>query len=195
MPRALRFIPIVVLGLTALAAAVHYKRIDAFGALAAFVGGSIAVANYTRSVKIKRLDWLLQLFQRYMDQKKFRRIRYLVVFRVQPEYGQLRELMEHRAERRVDQDVASLENSLIMDMDDYLNYFELIATLWTKGELELGEIKMLYHDYIKYLWQIDFTHAYITKWGFESLTRLATKLFGPRPLRDNPAPTKVAAGG
>ncbi len=43
---------------------------------------------------------------------------------------------------------------------------------------------MLYHDYIKYLWQIDFTHAYITNWGFESLSKLATELFGEGPLED-----------
>lgn len=170
------------LTLIAFIVAIYFEKIQETGAFLALVGGSIAVVNYTRSVKIKRLEWLLQLFHRYMDEKKFRRIRYIIVFRVQPEYDQLKDLMQNRADRKVDQPVKDFEQSLIMDMDDYLNFFELISTLWSKGELERDEILMLYHDYIKYLWQIDFTHAYITEWGFESLTKLATELFGEGPL-------------
>lgn len=170
------------LTLIAFIVAIYFEKIQETGAFLALVGGSIAVVNYTRSVKIKRLEWLLQLFHRYMDEKKFRRIRYIIVFRVQPEYDQLKDLMQNRADRKVDQPVKNFEQSLIMDMDDYLNFFELISTLWSKGELERDEILMLYHDYIKYLWQIDFTHAYITEWGFESLTKLATELFGEGPL-------------
>ena len=184
-----RVIFFFIFALIAFAAAVYYGKIQETGACIALIGGSIAIINYTRSVKIKRLEWLLQLFHRYMDENKFRRVRYIIVFRVQPEYDQLKDLMQHRAERKIDQPVKDFENSLIMDMDDYLNFFELISTLWAKGELERDEILMLYHDYIKYLWQIDFTHAYITNWGFESLTNLATELFGEGPLKDSSKPT------
>jgi len=170
------------LALVAFCVALYFGKIQETGAVLALVGGSIAITNYIRSVKIKRLEWLLQLFHRYMDEKKFRRMRYIIVFRVQPEYDQLKYLMQHRSERKVDQPVKDFEQSLILDMDDYLNFFELISTLWSKGELERSEIVMLYHDYIKYLWQTEFTHAYITNWGFESLTTLATELFGKGPI-------------
>ncbi len=175
-------------GLLVFVAAVYLGKLPEFGALVALSGGVIAISNYVRTSKIKRLEWLLQLFHRYMDEKKFRRIRYIIVFRVQPEFDRLRDLMNRRAERQVDRPVEDFEQSLIMDMDDYLNFFELVATLWDRGELKIEEIKILYHDYIKYLWQIDFTHAYITTWGFESLTKLATELFGKGPLTDTANP-------
>lgn len=155
--------------------------------LSALIGallGGVAVFQYRSSVTVKRLEWLLALFERYMDEAKFRRIRYIMVFRVQPEFDQLKELMSHRAERRVDRTAAEYDKSLIMDMDDYLNFFELIATLWKRKELRSDEIRMLYNDYIRCLWQIDFTHAYIMRWGFESLAALGTFLLGPGPLPD-----------
>lgn len=183
------YIFLALLVLAGFFAAVYYDRLVELGSFLALSGGFVALFTYLQTQKIKRLEWLLQLFHRYMDEKKFRRIRYIIVFRVQPEYTQLRDLMQHRAERKVDRPVSEFDNSLIMDMDDYLNFFELIATLWKKQELRRSEIETLYHDYIKYLWQIDFTHAYITNWGFESLTRLATELFGPGPLADSTAPT------
>ena len=165
-------------------ASIYYDKVFAITSFFAALGGGVAVVNYVRSVRIKRLEWLLALFHRYMDEKKFRRIRYIIVFRVQPEFELLKDLMQNRAQRKVNQPADKFEDSLIMDMDDYLNFFELIATLWSKGELKSNEIKMLYHDYIKYLWQMDFTHAYITNWGFECLSKLATELFGDGPLED-----------
>ena len=178
-----------ILVLSAFFAAIYYDKLQVVGSFLALLGGFIALFNYINSLKIKRLEWLLQLFHRYMDEKKFRRIRYIIVFRVQPEYNVLKDLMENRDIRKVDRSVDEFEDSLIMDMDDYLNFFELVSTFWAKGELKRVEIETLYHDYIKYLWQIDFTHAYITSWGFESLTKLATEFFGKGPLEDNSLPT------
>jgi hypothetical protein len=182
---------LMLLFISAFAWAVYNDQVTAFGALVATIGGSVAVTSYTRSVSIARLEWLLALFHRYMDESRFRRIRYIIVFRVSPEYELLKDLMEHRGDRKVDRPPEEFARSLILDMDDYLNFFELIATLWSKGELTTTEIRMLYHDYIRYLWQMEFTHRYITTWGFEALTRLATSLFGPGPLIDS-APTPRA---
>ena len=107
-------------------AACYYEKLPVLGAMIAIVGGYVTVINYSRSVKIKRMEWLLQLFHRYMDEDKFRRIRYIIVFRVNPEFDILKDLMENRSSRKVDQTVDNFNKSLIMDMDDYLNFFELI---------------------------------------------------------------------
>jgi hypothetical protein len=131
------FIFLFLLALIAFVVGIYFGKVEEISAFLALVVGTIAIVNYSRSVKIKRLEWLLQLFHRYMDEKKFRRMRYIIVFRVQPEFDQLKDLMQQRADRKVDQPVENFEQSLIMDMDDYLNFFELISTLWAKDELEL----------------------------------------------------------
>lgn len=85
--------------------------------------------------------------------------------------------MENRHKLMTDVPAGEFEKSLILDMDDYLNFFELIASLWKEGEVSFKEVELLFNDYLKYLWQTDFTRDYIVNWGFEGLEELLIAFF------------------
>jgi len=56
------FIFLFLLALIAFVVGIYFGKVEEISAFLALVGGTIAIVNYSRSVKIKRLEWLLQLF-------------------------------------------------------------------------------------------------------------------------------------
>jgi hypothetical protein len=82
-------------------------------------------------------------------------------YRPQPEFDALKAAVQR-------------EDGTREDFGLYLNFFELIASLWKLDQLGLQEVKMLFEYYIRLFDDKDlqFVRDYIEKSGFEGLREL-----------------------
>lgn len=61
------------------------------------------------------------------------------------------------------------------ELDDYLNFFEFIASLWKMEQLSLDQVKMIFEYYINRIADHKFLLDYITDQGFENLNALLSQ--------------------
>ena len=61
------------------------------------------------------------------------------------------------------------------ELDDYLNFFEFIASLWKMEQLTLDQVKMVFEHYIRRIAKHKFLLDYITDEGFENLNTLLSQ--------------------
>jgi hypothetical protein len=63
--------------------------LKALGGLVALPGLPIALVTYQRSVKTRRAEWLASLHEKFLESDRYREIRRVLDYRVEPEYTQL----------------------------------------------------------------------------------------------------------
>jgi hypothetical protein len=138
--------------------------IRAASQLVAVVAAVVALVTYRKTARTKRAEWLASLHTKFFESTNYKRIRGILDYQT-PELATLREL------------VSSGEyNELAELFADYLNFFEFIASLWKLGQLDIGEVAMLFEYYLNNLATHKFITNFITTHGFENLNRLLAEL-------------------
>jgi hypothetical protein len=133
------------------------------GAYTAAIGGIIFTAfGYFKNNKLKRGEWLKQLFEKFYEQEKFQLIRRKI------EYGALIDYLDLDEKGEPKDDLHEEE------FVNYLNFFEFIAVLQKEGHVSKAEVNDLFGYYFKKLKQEAFIINYIKKtdYGFENISNL-----------------------
>lgn len=147
------------------------------GGVLAIVGGAIAIATFRRSAKLKRAEWLYNLYTRFYETQNYKEVRRILDYEPEPELTQLRKSVEPGA-----------NDKLAEDLVDYLNFFEFVASLWKLGQLCQREILMLFEYYLKRIQDHQFVVGFVRGQGFESLAELLEQI--PRPRSEKGIDTR-----
>lgn len=128
----------------------------------ALVGGALAVGTFWRAAKVRRAEWLSNLHTKFFEGSVYKQIRRVLDSNdTDPEFSQLRS------------SIAAHESTVLVEaFDDYLNFFEFIATLRRLGQLKPKEVSMMFDYYLGLFCRHDFVRSYIRNYGFEGLEAL-----------------------
>ena len=124
-----------------------------------------ACYQYWRSVRTRRAEWLFSLFQRFYEESNYRHIRAILDSPLSPQFKRLESDIHNENEG---ENVESFVN--------YLNFFEFIAVLKNRGQLNQSEICDLFDYYLRNIKQRQFAVDYVRKQGFEHLDRLLKEI-------------------
>ena len=137
--------------------------LDTILKLSGLVGGVIAVATFWRNAKLKRAEWLSQLHAKFYESPAYKRIRHLLDYQPDPQFAELRSAITQGG-----------HDECAEAFVDYLNFFELVASLWKMGQVGRGEITMMFDYYLRNLKDHEFVMEFIKQEGFENLQELLT---------------------
>ncbi len=133
----------------------------------------IALCQYFRSVRTRRAEWLLSLFQSFYEG---------------PSYVRTRAILD--SDPRTSSDLSRLESDIrnrsegqnVEAFINYLNCFEFVAVLRKQKQLRQTEICDLFKYYLQNLKKLPFVTEYVKNQGFERLDRLLDEI-DPKPAR------------
>lgn len=128
---------------------------------ASIVGGIFAVITYWRNIRLRRAEWLFNLYQKFFEEPNYKKMRSILDYRKEPEFSKLRSALARDS-----------RHQLVEDLVDYLNFFEFVAGLWQLGQITLLELRMVFDYYLNNLASIDFVQEFVKTQGFESLANL-----------------------
>jgi len=128
------------------------------------VGGGFTVFTYWRNSRLQRAQWLSSLHEKFFEQAHYKTIRRIIDYE-EPELTTIKEAL------RTDTD-HELTESLV----DYLNFFELIGSLWKLKQLSFEEIALGFAYYLERLLDFDFLMNFIRRSGFENLDALLAEV-------------------
>lgn len=131
----------------------------------AIVAGAIAAITFWRSARLRRAEWLHDLYARFYESGSYKWMRHIVDYEPKPEFGNLREAVTKGG-----------SDELAESLVDYLNFFEFVASLWKLRQLSTREIAMVFEYYIVQLENHDFIMEFINTQSFENLALLITTL-------------------
>jgi hypothetical protein len=135
---------------------------DVFLKFSALVGGALAILTFWRTAKVRRAEWLSSLHTKFFEGSGYKEIRRILDGNdTDPDFSQLRSSIAARQ-----------STSLVDAFDDYLNFFEFVATLRKLRQLKPREISMMFDYYLRLLCKHDFVRSYIRTYGFEELEAL-----------------------
>ena len=134
-------------------------------ALITISGGVFTIYTYWKNSKLKRSEWLYNLYEKFYEKDNYKRIRYIIDYE--------REEDIKRLKRGVLDDC---EDELVEELVDYLNFFEFIASLWVMKQLTSKEIAMVFEYYILRIYDHDFIVKFLNDEGFKQLPLLVAKL-------------------
>ncbi len=119
-----------------------------------------AAYKYWQSRKLERVKWMVQLYEKFYEESRFKRIR---------------EILD--CEEKGSSAVSDLVNAQEADFTDYLNFFEFIGYLEETKQLKSDDIEALFGFYLNCLEDEQAVRSYIEKPrnGFEYLLRLLTR--------------------
>ncbi|MDW3098241.1 MAG: hypothetical protein R8J41_09105 [Alphaproteobacteria bacterium] len=123
-----------------------------------FAAAAIGLSTYVRDLKLKRADWLYQLFEKFYEADTYKTMRRIIDFPVTPEHAALK--------RDIADNAAS---DLHESFSDYLNFFEFILAMEKTGRLHRDEVHMLFEYYLKRLCDYEFILTYAAREGYENL--------------------------
>ncbi len=134
--------------------------IDLLFKIISAIGVIIAVITYSRNVSVKKAEWLWNLYQKFFENEQHKTIRKYLIYK--PErFGKL-----------FDSDITEDDEVLIEKVDDFLNFFEFIASLKKLRQINEKEIDMMFDYYLTAIGENVHLKEYIEKEGFENLTLL-----------------------
>lgn len=134
-------------------------------ALITISGGLFTIYTYWKNSKLKRSEWLYNLYEKFYEKDNYKRIRYII------DYERVEDIK--RLKKGV---VYDCEDELVEELVDYLNFFEFIASLWTMKQLTSKEIAMVFEYYILRIYDHDFIVNFLNDEGFKQLPLLVAKL-------------------
>ena len=147
--------------------------VDYCAILGAAVGGVtaiVAVYTFWKNARLRQAEWLKTLHAQFYESDR---------------YGKIRRILDYRPQDELDALKAAVQrgDGTSEDFALYLNFFELIASLWKLRQLDLREVKMLFEYYVRLFDEKDlqFVRDYIKKWGFENLQELMAAVQKERP--------------
>lgn len=105
--------------------------------------------QYHRNSIRERTRWLFELYQRLYEQKTLR------TMRIRLDSHDTKFVSEEK------------DLDLLGDLDDFLNFFEFIAYLWKKGELQLEEVRALFAYPLRTIAEDEAVMIYVSKYGYD----------------------------
>ena len=138
--------------------AIKYAQFVAYCAVA--FGVIFTSINYFNSLKVKRGEWIKSLFEKFYEEDRFKKIRKEI------EYETIRSFLAIDSK-----EVASnKENEELLV--DYLNFFELLATLIKNKHIRKNEVFDLFSYYLNLLKKDIFIRRYVEQFSFKNLNAL-----------------------
>ncbi len=135
-----------------------------FSLVVASVGGIITICTYRQNSRLRRAKWLNSLYEKFYEQSNYKKMRRII------DYG----TKEIEAIKKATKEGGSEE--LQEELNDFLNFFEFIGSLWKMKQLSLREIRMVFEYYIKRIADYEFIVDYIRTQGFENLNVLLSEI-------------------
>jgi len=105
--------------------------------------------QYRRNSIRERTRWLFELYQRFYEQKT------LKAMRIRLDSHDTQFVSEEK------------DLDLLGELDDFLNFFEFIAYLWKKGELQLEEVRALFAYPLRTIAEDEAVMVYVSKYGYD----------------------------
>jgi len=134
------------------------------------LGVPAAYATYRRSVRTRRADWLVSLHEKFFETDRYARIRQVLDYRQEPDYSDLAHAV-----------TTQHHHPLADEFYRYLNFFELLASLRTLGQISNEEISGLFEYDLRMIADQKFVVDALRPQGFERLADLIrTVPFLPR---------------
>jgi hypothetical protein len=137
-------------------------------ALAAIIGGFLAISDYRTRALAEKSKWFLQLYEKLFENPQYKEVRRKL------DYGETDEI-----KMLIQRDAQGLpfteaEQGKFDAFTDYLNFFEFIAHLKEIGQLSAQDIKATFDYYLTLLTKArnPEIRQYLKKEGFENLDRL-----------------------
>jgi hypothetical protein len=123
------------------------------------IGTWIALGTYLRDSKLRRMEWIHRLYERFYENDRFKPIRRLLDHGPQDEIES-----ELVTELKADEDIGRHE-ALV----DYLNFFEFIAAQVMRKRLDESDVLDVFEYYLRGLRKHDFLAGYLRPNGFDHL--------------------------
>ena len=144
--------------------------------ISAFLGGAWGLYLYWREQGFRRARWLTDLYTRFYETSRYRKVRRLL------DFEQTKELSRIIDKDRKDQELNGEEIKLFDRFTDYLNFFEYILYLKENGQVTGKDYERLFQYYLENL-NKPVARDYILRPenGFELLGETLQKLPKPYP--------------
>lgn len=128
----------------------------------------LTIFTYLRNSELERAKWLYSLYEKFYEKRQYKNIRNIIDY----ENEKLVEI-ENSIKKSLTGEKVEF-TKLRDELDDYLNFFEFIASLWKMNQLTLEQVKMTFDYYIKLISDHEFLVNYIgdERFGFENLNDL-----------------------
>lgn len=121
----------------------------------------LSVWQYRQNSKQERIRWMFEMHRRFYADAG------LCAMRMKIDEGDTRFVQEEDA-------------NLLGQLDNYLNFFEFLAYLWSQKQLSKAEILAMFELPLTDLSANSSVLEYIWKWGYEWLGELLKELGYPR---------------
>lgn len=124
-----------------------------------------AFVQYRSSKKLERAKWMLQLYEKFYEEPRFKRMRDILDCGVQ-DSAQIAQVVDKEEP----------------EFTDYLNFFEFVSYLIRRGELDDEDVEALFAYYMDCLNHQDRVKQYIhdASKGFGKLSKRLKKRAHPR---------------
>lgn len=138
----------------------------AIGTIGPVLIGITAISSYRLSLRIRKAEWLSELYHKFYEDKDLKEIRRILDYKeVEPDkFNKLKESLN------------TYENiELIENFVNYLNFFEFISALRIMKQLNDKDINYLFQYYIENLKEHEFIKKFLEEQGFECTLSLLNK--------------------
>lgn len=149
----------------------------AIGTAVGLITAGLAYRTYYRQARLERLKWLQQLYDSFYNSERYKPVRQIIDFDDMAEVLSL--LQKSDSECR---QLPERQRNLLDQFTDYLNFFEWIAFLEWKRQLDFKDIDVMFNYYLRRIVEIDNKHEnqisqYLSASGYEQFQRLLVKHF------------------
>ena len=134
----------------------------------ALVTACIAMGEYRRNGKRDNARWLTDLFGRFYNPEHYRAVYRAFDGQDPPRLQALVRVIADRAE-------AHSDSVSEWDLTRYLNFFELVATLWKQGRLAIEDVALLFKYPLKRLAAQRGIVGYLKRYDYDALPELLSK--------------------
>lgn len=141
--------------------------------LFAVIGGVWALKVYSGNRKIKRAEWVHNIYRDFYLNKDFAKIRVLLEYRYGSTIGP--EIVSAVDEKY--EDISSKFHEVMIDLDNFLNYLDFVAYLYSEGNLKKEDISVSFGWWIENIMKDEYTYLkkYIKKFNYVHLEQILTK--------------------
>lgn len=129
------------------------------GPLGTGVAAIIAAVNYLNQTKIKRAEWVKSLFEKFFETPIYKEVRGWL------DYDELTEKLTGPDQRANEE-----------KFTDFLNFFEFIGVLYSRGQIKEKEVDEVFDYYLKKIKDDPNCRVWIDRYGFEKLKALLDRL-------------------
>lgn len=153
------------------------RYLPAIGTVVGLITAGLAYRTYYRQARLERLKWLQQLYDSFYNSERYKPVRQIIDFDDMAEVLSLLQKSDYECRQ-----LPEKQRNLLDQFTDYLNFFEWIAFLEWKRQLNFKDIDVMFNYYLKRVVEIDNKHEnqiskYMSSSGYEQFRRLLVKHF------------------